>query len=287
MATDLIAQIGARLSQIKGIAAVALGGSYARGTQRPDSDIDLGLYYREDSPFSVEDIKKLANEINDEPHPVVTDFGRWGPWVNGGAWLTVKGQRVDFLYRNLNQLQRVIQDCRQGKIHSDFYQQPPYGFHSYIYLGELNICKILHDPDSVLAALKQRLFPYPQPLKKAIIDSFLWGCEFDVSIAREFAEHNDIYNAMGCLTRCASHLVQVLYALNERYFTSDKGALQEIASFPSAPSDLGSRLERMLCLPGVGPGGLVEAVRQLDDLVNQLIGLCEGIYTRPDFAMQA
>ncbi|RVX41729.1 nucleotidyltransferase-like protein [Nonomuraea polychroma] len=38
--------VAARLAGVPGVAAVVLGGSRARGTHRPDSDIDLGLYYR-------------------------------------------------------------------------------------------------------------------------------------------------------------------------------------------------------------------------------------------------
>ena len=44
--------------------------------------------------------------INDTAGPVVTNFYEWGPWVNGGAWLTIAGQRVDFL---LSQLRTRIQ----------------------------------------------------------------------------------------------------------------------------------------------------------------------------------
>ncbi|GHJ43991.1 hypothetical protein Cs7R123_13330 [Catellatospora sp. TT07R-123] len=35
-----------RLSEVRGVVAVVLGGSRARGEHRPDSDYDYGLYYR-------------------------------------------------------------------------------------------------------------------------------------------------------------------------------------------------------------------------------------------------
>lgn len=73
---ELVAGIVGKLGKVRGLAAVALGGSHARGTQRPGSDIDLGLYYREDSPFSIQDIQNVAEEIHDVPDPIVTDFGR-------------------------------------------------------------------------------------------------------------------------------------------------------------------------------------------------------------------
>jgi len=138
---DQIAKIVGRLKQIDGVKAIAVGGSYATRTQRPDSDIDLGIYYSNKSPLNIEKVKSLALELNDKPEFVVTDIGDWGDWVNGGAWLTVEGQRVDFLYRNLDFVETIINKCMNGKIRKDYYQQPPYGFYSYIYLAETTFCK--------------------------------------------------------------------------------------------------------------------------------------------------
>src|SRR5579884_1840170 len=59
--------------------------------------IVLGLYYSEDPPLDISHIRMIASKLNDFPNPIVTDLRAWGRWVNGGAWLTVQGQRVDFL----------------------------------------------------------------------------------------------------------------------------------------------------------------------------------------------
>src|SRR4051794_31126122 len=65
----------------------------------------------------------LAGGLSATPHPVVTGFQEWGCWVNGGGWLTVEGQRLDFLYRNLDRVERVIADCENGETINDFWQQ--------------------------------------------------------------------------------------------------------------------------------------------------------------------
>ena len=116
---------------IRGIQAVVLGGSHARGRAQPGSDIDLGLLYSEAAPFLIQNIRELAEAVNDTPRPVVTEFYGWGPWVNGGAWLTVGGQRVDFVYRSLEHLGRVIADAEAGRYELDYAQQPPFRRHKY------------------------------------------------------------------------------------------------------------------------------------------------------------
>ena len=275
--------IVARLAGIEGVVAVSLGGSRALGYHRPDSDIDLGIYYRDASPFAIADIAALARSLNDTPDPVVTDFYRWGPWVNGGAWLTVKGRRLDFLYRSLDRIEQVIDGCRAGRIESDFYQQPPYGFHSYVYLGETAACIPLHDPAGILPALKARLEPYPPALKQAIVNRFLWAAEFDLPQTAALASHGDAYAAAGCFTRVAASLVQALYALNERYFLNDKHALRDIASFPLKPPDAAVGLEAILSCPGVTSQDLTASASRLQAFLDQTMALAAALYTRPDF----
>jgi hypothetical protein len=96
--------LGERLVSVDGVVAVVLGGSRARGTHRPDSDIDLGLYYRGDLDMLA--LRALADDVADDPVEVTVPGG-WGPWVDGGAWLTIQGQRVDWIYRDLQRVHQV------------------------------------------------------------------------------------------------------------------------------------------------------------------------------------
>ena len=112
------------LAAVPGVEALALGGSYARGTAHPGSDLDIALYYREDAPLDVEAVRRIAAEISIQGEPVVTDLYGWGPWVNGGAWIYTAAGKVDFLYRSLDQVQRTIDAARQGKSEHDFGSSP-------------------------------------------------------------------------------------------------------------------------------------------------------------------
>src|SRR5215471_2092179 len=150
-----------QLTGVAGLQALVLGGSQASGTHRPDSDIDIGLYYSEHSLLDIDHIRKIAHNLNDFPNPVVTELGEWGSWVNGGAWLTIEGQRVDFLFKNFDFVSKIIDECTKGETQFDYLQQPPYGFYSYIYCAEVEQSKVLYDPQRIIAGLKSKMLGYP------------------------------------------------------------------------------------------------------------------------------
>jgi hypothetical protein len=91
MDDGFLARLGRELVSVGGVVAVALGGSRARGTHRPDSDIDLGLYYRGELDLTA--LRALAAETADGPADV-TPPGGWGPWVNGPCVRSAASARV-------------------------------------------------------------------------------------------------------------------------------------------------------------------------------------------------
>ncbi|HEU4760012.1 MAG TPA: DUF4037 domain-containing protein, partial [Dehalococcoidia bacterium] len=145
------------------------------------------------------------------------------------------------------------------------------------------ICRPLHDPSGGLATLKERLVPYPPPLKRAIVNRFLWAAEFDLAQAVKVAAQGDVYSAAGCFTRVASHLVQILYALNERYFVSDKGALDEMRGLGLCPPALAETLVEVLSRPGHTPSELSESASRLSAALRDLVALAGNLYERPSF----
>src|SRR5215831_17603632 len=185
---ELVSSLSKRLGAIQGVAAVVLGGSQARGRAQPGSDIDLGVLYSETNPFLIQSVRDLAGDVNDTAGPVVTGFYEWGPWVNGGAWLTIAGQRVDFVYRNIEHLERVIADSEAGRYELHYAQQPPFGFFSATYLGEIATCIPLFDPEARLEVLKQRVADYPEALRQAVVQDYLWQADLGLAaFAPKFA----------------------------------------------------------------------------------------------------
>lgn len=282
---ELVSSLAERLGAITGVKAVVLGGSHARGRARPGSDIDLYILYSEAAPFSIQSIRELAEAVNDTHGPVVTDFYGWGPWVNGGAWLTVGGQRVDFLYRSLEHMERVIAEAEAGRYEQHYAQQPPFGFFSGAYLGEVAVCVPLFDPEARLEVLKRRVANYPEALRQAVVQDYLWQAELGlVAFAPKFAGRSGAYGTAACLTRAVHQLLLVLFALNRKYLMDDKTALAEVAEFERAPREFGPRVQQTLGHLGDSPEELGAAVESVAQLFRETAELTDGLY-QPRFTL--
>ncbi|GCE08880.1 hypothetical protein KDAU_62090 [Dictyobacter aurantiacus] len=266
----LINVIVERVKHIKGVKAIVLGGSYASNTQRPDSDIDIGLYYGSDQLLDIKAVRAVAQELNDFPDPTVTALGGWGTWVNGGAWLTIQGQRVDFLYRDLNFVTTTIDDCLHGKVISDYWQQPAYGFHNFMYCTETAICKPLYDPEYIIETLKTRINPYPLLLQKAIIKNFLWSVRFTLENMYKPAKRGEVYMVVGGLARAVHCLVQVLYALNKVYYLSEKRLAADVAAFAIKPDNFVECITVLLGKIGTTGEQLQASIAAVEELYAQV-----------------
>ena len=133
-----------------------------------------------------------------------------------------------------------------------------------------------------MAALKREVAEYPEPLRRAIVQAYLWQAEFSLeSFAPKFAARGEVLGAVGCLARLAHQLVLALFALNRRYLVSDKTALAEIGGFELAPPGFGERISALLASPGREPAELAAAVATAAGLVAETAALAGPLYRRP------
>lgn len=226
-------RIVAALKPVPGVAAIVLGGSRGRGTATDASDHDFGLYYVPDAPIDVAALRAAVAPLLDDPETsTVTPIGEWGPRINGGAWLTVAGRKVDLLYRDLGRLRAIIAECKAGRITMDYQPGHPHGFCSAIYAGEVATCRPLHDPGGVVAGLKTEVSPFPSALRDAIITKFRWEVRFAIDNAALAMKRSDQTHVAGCAYRTLCCIAQVLFAANGRWLINEKGALAEAAGFP-------------------------------------------------------
>ncbi|MEU6142241.1 nucleotidyltransferase domain-containing protein [Streptomyces sp. NPDC047081] len=142
-----------RLAALPSVQAVALGGSRAQGTHRPDSDWDLAIYYR--GRFDPDDLRAVGWEGE------VSEVGGWGGGVfNGGAWLTIDGRRVDVHYRDLDVVERELGEAEEGRFRVEPLMFHLAGIPTYLIAAELAINRTLRGD-------LPRPATYPQKLRTA------------------------------------------------------------------------------------------------------------------------
>ena len=128
-------QLATKLAAIPGVVAVTLGGSRASNTAVEGSDWDFGLYYRRG--LDPADIVALG-----WPGRVFAP-GEWGRIVNGGAWLTIGGTKVDLIYRDLDEVLRWTAAAEDGRF--EIHREVGYvaGIATYVLAGELALGRVL------------------------------------------------------------------------------------------------------------------------------------------------
>lgn len=131
------ARIAGELATLPGVVAVTLGGSRARGEHQPDSDWDFAIYYR--GSFDPDTLRSKGWPGR------VFDVGAWGGGVmNGGAWLTIDGARVDVHYRDLDNVEHWTKEAQAGRFRKEYLLFYAAGIPTYIVMAELALNRVLH-----------------------------------------------------------------------------------------------------------------------------------------------
>jgi hypothetical protein len=240
---SLLHRLVSALSVVPGARAIALGGSRAVGTASERSDYDVGVYYDANSVLDVDALRAIAVGLDDSgAAATITPIGGWGPWINGGGWLTIRGQAVDVLYRDLDKIRRVIDECRAGEFGRHYQPGHPHAFITAIYMGEIAYNRPLWDPQGDLKQLKTLTDPYPAALTNSMVEYFLFEARFSLENAAKSLHRNDVNYLAGCCFRCVACLCQVIFALNGKYLVNEKGAVACVEQFARRPTDFGNRV---------------------------------------------
>ena len=239
--------LAARLAAVPGVVAVTLGGSRATGTAVEDSDWDFGLYYR--GGLDPADISALG-----WPGRVFAP-GEWGSIVNGGAWLTIDGTRVDLIYRDLDEVLRWTAAAGDGRF--EIRREVGYvaGIATYILAGELALGRVL------AGDLPRPAFP--RKLRETAPQAWTRLAAGGLCFAEVYAGRQD-------RVACLANLCQaVLAAAQGRLAAAGEWVLNEKRLVARAGLDgIGDRLGQ----PGQDLGALVSDVRDR-------LGLRDAVWT--------
>lgn len=250
---------------------VLLGGSRARGDHTPDSDVDLGVYYR--PPLDVAGLATLARRVAG-PEARVTGPGEWGPWVDGGAWLEVSGTAVDWIYRDLDRVHGVWADASEGRYDYHFQVGHPLGMPDFAYAGEVALGVILADPTGELSTLQHATRAYPPRLADALLRG-LWEAEFLVEVARKAAARNDTAYVAGCLFRTVGICAHGLHGAAGQWLINEKGAVASAGRLPVAPTGFATRAHGLMAGLGSTATELNQALDAATALVRDVTAACK------------
>ncbi|MFG1666748.1 nucleotidyltransferase domain-containing protein [Streptomyces sp. Y7] len=215
-----------RLAALPTVRAVALGGSRAEGTHRPDSDWDLAVYYR--GPFDPADLRALGWEGE------VSEVGGWGGGVfNGGAWLTIEGRRVDVHYRDLDVVERELAEAEEGRFRVEPLLFHLAGIPTYLIVAELAI-------NQVLRGTPPRPARYPEKLRRTASERWYGTARATLAYAKtNHAPSGRLTEVAGALATAAVQAGHAVLAARGEWVTNEKRLLER-AGLRAADGILGT-----------------------------------------------
>jgi len=264
-------ELGQRLCEVAGVVAVLLGGSRARGEHVPESDFDLGLYYR--APLDIDSLEGLARALAG-PEARVTRPGEWGPWVDGGGWLRIGGAAVDWIYRDLDRVRRSWDDAQAGRYDFHFQIGHPLGVPDFMYVGEVALGVVLADRSGEITALQQAARHYPSRLRDALVAG-LWEASFTIDMARKAVSRGDTAYVAGRLFRVVEVCAHALHGHAGQWLINEKGAVASAGRLPEAPAGFAERAQGVLAHLGATPGELRMAIASAADFLADTTTACQ------------
>ncbi|GGU26085.1 nucleotidyltransferase family protein [Streptomyces coeruleorubidus] len=227
-----------RLAALPAVRAVSLGGSRAQGTERPDSDWDLAVYYR--GAFDPDDLRAVGWEGE------VSELGAWGGGVfNGGAWLTVDGRRVDVHYRDLDVVEREVAEAEQGRFRVEPLMFHLAGIPTYLLAAELAI-------NEVLRGELPRPAAYPPALRETAPAHWHGMAAATLAYAKAgHAPRGAVTQAAGAIAVAVTQTAHAVLAARGEWVTNEKGLVARaglrdvdalLGTLTRAPDELARRI---------------------------------------------
>lgn len=170
---------------------------------------------------------------------------------------------MDWILRDLDRVERVWEQCCEGRFEVGTQPGHPLGFWSPAYAGEVALCRVLADPSGELTALRDATRRYPERLRTALAEA-AWEADFSVAAARKSAGAGEALHVSLCLSRAFGVLVQALLAHHRVWCLNEKGATAVASALPDTPPDFAGWIARAL------RGLDADAVEEAGELVREV-----------------
>lgn len=237
-------------SFVSGRYAISLGGSLSKGVGDAHSDIDFYLFAEGIAPEAerIAAIKSLQG-VEDGPW-VGFDFEE--SWWGSSGDFRYKGFLVESTVRSVGRIDRVLQDCLDGKVENIPTTWNPFGFYNHCYLSDIKHAASLEDPAGLLAGWKASIAAYPPKLKQAILAKHLPAARFWLDNPHYLSAilRQDLPYTAGIVQGSLHHMIQLLYAANEIYYGGDKKNLEAVAAMQLKPAGFAERARALLTAQG-------------------------------------
>lgn len=215
-------------SPIPAVEAIVLGGSRATGTALPTSDLDIGIYYNR-ALLDYTALNLAAAQLDDQHRPdLIWEEGGWGNWMNFGGWLKVDGCATDLIFRDMDRVRKELKQTADGICQPHYQTGHPHAYLNVMYRGELACCQVLYRRHPEFDRLKAEAEEYPEPMRRSLLEFFLFEAGFSASFVEKYAGSGDISYCYGHLYRSVAALNQALFAWGRTYCLNEKKAVQRI-----------------------------------------------------------
>ncbi|MFI8188056.1 nucleotidyltransferase domain-containing protein [Streptomyces sp. NPDC085946] len=238
-----------RLAALPAVEAVTLGGSRARGTERPDSDWDLAVYYRDG--FDPGDLRAVGWEGE------VCEIGAWGGGVfNGGAWLTIDGRRVDVHYRDLRVVEEVWAESERGRFRVEPLMFHLAGIPTYLLVAELAVNRVLR------GTLRQPT-AYPPALRASAPAHWHGTAAATLAYAKAgHAPNGALTQVAGAIAVAAAQSAHAVLAARGEWVTNEKGLVERAGL---------SRVDALVAALTPDPDALARSVTEAEAILGRAV----------------
>lgn len=241
---QVIDDVVSALSRVKGVRAVALGGSRSIGTANPASDYDMAVFQDKIDDIDVPALEAALEQLAGSK-PKMTDKLALAEFQLGG-------HKVELFFRRFDVIASEIEAARKGH-----FRRWPHALHAAGYLSTVLISYIAYarpvwDPQGQLARLVAATDPYPETLRNQMLSTFKVEAALSLMHAAKVRLADETPYIAGLYSRAVATWTLILFALNRRYPIIDKGATKIIMTLPQHPENYAARTIKLFRDLGAG-----------------------------------